>query len=194
MTTARVIPLEHATASSVESIARRMLSPRQNQMLRFTPTPSGDGLLVSGSPSDVAAFENLVAGIDLEPEVKREVRQVTVPGASDAGTVVARAQELDGLSDDAADDPVRVILDDETRTATLVGSSGAIRRFEGRLRDAAGAVPVRTTKRTYTPEHAARQRAGGAASEAGAADARAPRTGRCMSRPRSRRSTSWTRW
>jgi type II secretory pathway component GspD/PulD (secretin) len=155
MTTARVIMLEHATASSVESIARRMLTPRQNQMLRFTPTPSGRGLLVSGSPSDVAAFENLVAGIDLEPEVKREVRQVTVPGASDAGTVVARAQELDGLADEAADDPVEVILDDETRTATLVGSSGAIQRFEGRLRDAAGAVRCARRKRTYTPEHAA---------------------------------------
>ena len=48
---------------------------------------------------------------------------------------------------------MRVILDEETRTATLVGSRAAIQRFEGRLRDAAGAIPVRTTKRTYTPEH-----------------------------------------
>ena len=152
-TTARVIPLEYATAQAVEAIARRMLTPRQNQMLRFTPTPSGQGLLVSGPPADVEAFAELVAGIDLKPETKQEVRQVTVPGSAGASAIIAKAEELDALDADSADDPVRVILDEETRTATLVGSRAAIQRFEGRLRDAAGAIPVRTTKRTYTPEH-----------------------------------------
>ncbi len=152
-TTARVIPLEYATAQAVESIARRMLTPRQNQMLRFTPTPSGQGLLVSGPPADVEAFAELVAGIDLKPETKQEVRQVTVPGSAGASAIIAKAEELDALDAESAEDPVRVILDEETRTATLVGSRAAIQRFEGRLRDASGAVPVRTTKRTYSPEH-----------------------------------------
>ncbi|MBZ0172921.1 MAG: hypothetical protein K8E66_11110, partial [Phycisphaerales bacterium] len=88
-TTARVIALEHATPQAVESIARRMLSPRQNQMLRYTPTPSGQGLLVSGSPADVDAFEELIRGIDIKPEVKREVRQVTIPGSADAARILA---------------------------------------------------------------------------------------------------------
>lgn len=151
-TTARVIELEHAQPSTVESIARRMLTPRQNQMLRYTPVPGGSGLLVSGPPADVEAFASLVRGIDIEPDIKREVRQVTVPGAGDASAIVQRATELDGLSDDAADEPVEVILDTESRTATLVGSRAAIQRFEARLGDASGTVSVRTTKRTYTPE------------------------------------------
>ncbi len=151
-TTARVIPLEHASAGSVESIARRMLSPRQLQMLRFTPTPNGEGLLVSGPPADVETFAELVEGVDVRPEVKREVRQVTVPGSGDVRTVVNKAKELDGLGDGSDEDPVRVIVEADSRTATLVGSLKAIQRFEGRLRDAAGSVTVATTKRTYTPE------------------------------------------
>ena len=150
-TTARVIPLEHASAKSVESIARRMLSPRQVQMLRFTPTPSGDGLLVSGPPVDVETFAELVAGVDVRPDVKQEVRRVTVPGSGDVRTIVEKAKELDGLADASDEDPVRVIVEADTRSATLVGSAAAIRRFEGRLRDAAGSVVVETTRRTYTP-------------------------------------------
>jgi len=151
MTTARVIPLEHATAKSVESIARRMLSPRQNQVLRYTPTPNGDGLLVSGPPADVEAFRQLVAGVDVKPEIRHQVRQVMIPGAGEAKTIVSRATELDALAGEDSQDPIRVILEPGTRSATLVGSAAAIKRFETRLRDAAGSVAVRTTKRTYTP-------------------------------------------
>jgi len=151
-TTARVIRLEHAAAGAVESIARRMLTPRQTQMLRFTPTPSGEGILVSGPPGDVEAFESLVRGIDTKPEVKRDVRQVSVPGSGPAREVVDRALELDALADGASDDPVRASLEESTRTVTLVGSARAIQRFEGRLREAAGSVAVRTVKRTYSPK------------------------------------------
>lgn len=151
-TAARVIRLEHAAPQSVESIVRRMLTPRQNQMLRFAPTPTGQGLLVSGPPADVDRFEELVRGVDIRPESRREVKQVSVPGAADAGEVLARAVELDGMTDAAEDDPVRAILEAETRTVTLVGSSSAIQRLEGRLREAAGAAPLRTVKRTYTPK------------------------------------------
>lgn len=151
-TTARVIPLKYAAPSSVVSIAGRMLSPRQNQMLRYTPTPSGKGLLVSGPPADVDAFEQLVEGIDLKPEVKREVRQVKIPGAAGAKAILDKAVELDNLADAAADDPVRAVLDEQTRTATLIGSRAAIARLEGRIREAAGAVAVRTIKHTYEPK------------------------------------------
>ncbi len=150
--TARVIPLRYASPSAAASIAGRMLSPRQNQMLRYTPTPSGRGLLVSGPPADVEAFERLVEGIDLKPEIKREVRQVKIPGAADAAAILGRAVELDNLTDDAADDPVRAVLDEQSRTATLIGSRAAIARLEGRIREAAGAVAVRTIKHTYTPK------------------------------------------
>ncbi|USN98216.1 MAG: hypothetical protein H6810_08490 [Phycisphaeraceae bacterium] len=151
-TTARVITLENAPPQSVTSIAQRMLTPRQNQMLRYTPTPSGQGLLVSGPPADVDAFEELIHGIDLKPEVKREVRQVAIPGSSDPKAVLDRAVALDNMGDDAADDPVKAVLEAETRTATLVGSRAAIARLEGRLREAAGSLPVRTVKHTYAPE------------------------------------------
>jgi type II secretion system protein D len=150
-TVARVIRLEHATASAVESIARRMLTPRQTQMLRFAPTPSGQGLLVSGSPGDVGAFESLVRGIDTRPEVKREVRLVTIPGTGSARAVLDRALELDRLADAGAEDPVGATLDEGSRTATLVGSVAGIQRLEQRLREAAGSVAVRTVQRTYTP-------------------------------------------
>lgn len=150
-TVGRVIRLEHASASAVESIARRMLTPRQTQMLRFAPTPSGQGLLVSGSPGDVEAFESLVRGIDTRPEVKREVRLVTIPGTGSARAVLDRALELDRLADAGAEDPVGATLDEGSRTATLVGSVAGIQRLEQRLREAAGSVAVRTVQRTYTP-------------------------------------------
>lgn len=150
-TTARVIRLEHATAATAESIARRMLTPRQTQVLRFTATADGQGVLVSGPPADVDAFEGLIRGIDTRPEVKREVRIVTIPGVGPARTVLDRALELDRLGDASSDDPITATLEESSRSATLVGSAGAILRFEGRLREAGGAVAVRTVQRTYTP-------------------------------------------
>ncbi|MEM7622050.1 MAG: secretin N-terminal domain-containing protein, partial [Planctomycetota bacterium] len=134
ITAARVIELEHVTARQLEDLARRMLSPRQNQVLRYAPAPSGQGLLVTGPVADVEALGDLAAQIDTPAETRREVRRVRIE-TGDPSSVLRDAARLDALTDDGVSDPVEVIADPEDRTATLVGSRGALDRFERLLRD-----------------------------------------------------------
>ncbi len=150
---ARVVPLEHLDAEKAIQIATRLLTPRQLNALKYVPSPGDDGLLVVGPSSDVDALESLLLGLDVRPEVRQEVRVVTIP-SGDINAIIDSAKAFDALTPDADEDPVRVIVDVETRSVTLVGSNAALARFETRLRSAQQNIVVDTDSRTYALEHA----------------------------------------
>lgn len=145
---ARTIPLEFLEPERAMLIAARLLTPRQNSVLKFVASPSERGLLVVGPAGDVDAFEELLAGLDVRPEIRQEVRVLTIE-SGDVERVIARAAELDQLTPQAETDPVRSIVDAESRSVTLVGSNAALTRFEERLRSAEQNMVVHTESRTY---------------------------------------------
>ncbi|RMH11007.1 MAG: hypothetical protein D6695_10250, partial [Planctomycetota bacterium] len=149
---ARVIEVEHLRPEQAMQIAQRLLTVRQNRMLSYAPAPSGKGLIVAGPSADVDALEQLIEGIDVKPETRQEVRVVTI-SSGDVEQVIAKARELDELTDEAVDDPVRSIVDADARTVTLVGSSSGLARFEQRIRSAERSIVVERESRTYTVEN-----------------------------------------
>lgn len=144
----RAIALEHIEPGQAEQIVRRMLTVRQQQVVRYGVLPDGSGLLVSGPTADVATFEQLLSGLDRPASVKTEVRVVQIDSA-DPQTVIDRALELDKLTDEGVEEPVTATLDAESRTATIVGSAAAISRFERRLNEVEQRVVARSVSRTY---------------------------------------------
>jgi len=147
-TVVRAIVLEHIEPSQAEQIVRRMLTVRQQQVVRYGVLPDGTGLLVSGPTADVATFEQLLSGLDRPASVKTEVRIVRIDSA-DPQTVIDRALELDKLTNEGVEEPVTATLDAESRTATIVGSAAAISRFERRLNEVEQRVVARSVSRTY---------------------------------------------
>lgn len=145
---AKSIPLAHIEPSQAESIVRRMMTARQQQVVRFSATPDGAGFLVAGPTADVEAFERLVTSLDRPAEVKTDVRVVRITGG-DPQRTVDRALELDGLTEDGKRDPITAMVDAESRTATLVGSSAALARFERRLNEVESRTVVQSVSRTY---------------------------------------------
>ncbi|HZW10966.1 MAG TPA: secretin N-terminal domain-containing protein [Phycisphaerales bacterium] len=146
--TAKSLPLEHITAAQAEAILGRMLSARQQQLVRFSPTPDGAGLLVAGPTADVQQLEQLVASLDRPAAVKTDVRVVRIDTADPQATI-EQALALDTLTEDGTKDPVAATFDAESRTATLVGSPAALARFERRLNDAESRQVVQSVSRTY---------------------------------------------
>lgn len=144
----RVVRLEHVEAPRVEQILSRMLTPRQQSAVRYTATPDGRGLLVSGPPADVAALEGLIAGLDVRSGADVDVRVVRI-ATGDPAAMLARAQELDAATGEAERDPVRATLDAASRTATLIGSRAGLARFEQLLRTAESAVVAEVESRAY---------------------------------------------
>ncbi len=145
---ARVLPLEHVTSQQAEQIVRRLLSPRQTQMIRFAPLPGGSGLVVSGPSADVEQFEQLVRGIDVQPDRRHEARVVRI-SEGDPAQILEMARGVETLTGDEARDPVRAILDPESRTVTLVGTREGVSRFELRLKTAQSQASVELETRTY---------------------------------------------
>ena len=144
----RSIHLDHIAPSQAESIAQRMLTARQRQVVRYSPTPDGEGFLVAGPTADVETFEKLVTSLDHPAASRTEVRVVRLD-TGDPQSVIDRALELDKLTDEGTEEPISVTVDSETRSATLVGSATAIARFERRLNEVKGQVVVQTTSKTY---------------------------------------------
>lgn len=147
-TVVRAVALEHIAPAQAEQVISRMLTVRQQQVVRYSTTPDGGGLLVSGPTSDVETVERLLASLDRPATAKTEVRVVTID-AADPAAVVERAKELDALTDEGGTSPVSVTLDAESRTATIVGASEAIARFERRLNEVEQRVVARSVSRSY---------------------------------------------
>lgn len=150
---ARVLPLEHVTSQQAEQIVRRLLSPRQSQMIRFAPLPGGGGLVVSGPSADVEQFEQLVRGIDVQPDRRHEARVVRL-SEGDPAQILDMAKGVETLTGDEARDPVRTILDAESRSVTLVGTREGVTRFEKRLKAAQSQLSAELETRTYRLESA----------------------------------------
>lgn len=145
---AKVLALRFTTPATVQAIADRLMTPRQKGTVRFAPRPDGKGLVVTGPGADVQAFEDLVAGIDVAPDVDKEVRLVTI-GSGDPAAVLARAQDLYAQTGQAQTGPVGATLDVESRTVTLIGGRDAIGRFSEMLRSVETSAVVNTETRTY---------------------------------------------
>ncbi len=145
---ARVIPLEHVTSQQAEQIVRRLLSPRQSKVIRFAPLPGGSGLVVAGPSGDVEQFEKLVRGLDVQPDRRHEARVVRIT-EGDPAQIVEMARGVEALTGDEARDPVRTIIDADSRSVTLVGTREGVTRFEQRLRAAQSQAGVELETRTY---------------------------------------------
>jgi type II secretion system protein D len=144
---ARTIRLKHVTSAQLEPMLGRLLTARQQQVLRFVGSADRAGIVVSGPASDVEVFAALVAGLDVTSDADRDVRIVKI-GSGDPAAVVARAGELyaqAGLSDSR---PVTVSVDAPSRTVTLVGSREGLTKYEEILRTAQESVTVEQQTRT----------------------------------------------
>jgi type II secretion system protein D len=136
-TRAAVIRLKHANAATVSSVAQKLLTPAQLARLKFSPTPDGRGFILAGLDSDVAAFEKLLTVLDSPDQTSREVRVVRISApVADPAALVRRVKELDIATGRSVEDPIDVTLDEQGRTATLIGSPEAIARFQGLLSQA----------------------------------------------------------
>lgn len=146
-----IIALERVDAGTVERTVGRLLSPRQQQVLRFAALGSGRSLMVTGPAVDVEAFEELARAFDSQQDFTRDVRTLTV-GRGDAKAVVDRAMELYGLSGMAEREPLRVDVDESSRLVTVVGRREGLDRFVEFMRQSEAGVTVERETRTYTLE------------------------------------------
>ncbi|MFG0327722.1 MAG: secretin N-terminal domain-containing protein [Phycisphaerales bacterium JB037] len=145
---ARLLSFEHLDPGTAEQVASRMLSDRQRQVLRYSPSPSGNGLLVSGPAGDVAALETLLRGLDVEPEYRADVRLVRMEEPN-AGVVVDRARQLFEASKPRNEPELQVTLDEASGMLTLIGERSALSRFEQVLRTVQTNRPAELETRVY---------------------------------------------
>ncbi len=145
---ASLIRLKHTSPAAAQSILSRLLSPRQLGVLRYAASPDEKGLIVSGPTQDVEAFEQLLNGIDVPPQLDTEVRQVLI-SMGDPKVVAARAVELFALTSRSKTDPVSVKLEADSRTVTLVGSRAGLGAFTESLSAAQTTAGVLRETRSF---------------------------------------------
>jgi len=147
-TRAAVVRLRFITPQQVEQITSRLLTARQSAVVKFAPTPDSKGVVVSGPADDVAAFEQLIAGLDAAPDADKEVRIVKVTRGDVAG-VVERANSLYAATGKAEIDPVTAMIDGPSRSVTLIGSRAGLAAFDGLLSQAQANVVIGVESRTF---------------------------------------------
>jgi type II secretion system protein D len=145
---ATTIRLKHITPAQIDSILPRLLSARQRSTVRFAPTADQRGLVVTGPSGDVEAFGTLVAGLDVPPQVLKDIRQVRI-SAGDPQQVLDRAQKLYEETGLDQNEPVRASVDVETRTITLIGGRGGLDRFSELLRSSESTMVFDLESRTF---------------------------------------------
>lgn len=138
---ASIVPLKHLRAEQAQAVLARLMSPRQQSLLRYAASPDGRGLIVSGPSDEADLLEKLLEAIDTEPKADRDVRQVRV-SAGDPAAIGAKASQLYALSGKAETDPVTVLVEAEARSLTLVGSRAGLEAFAGLVRTAQEGTPV----------------------------------------------------
>lgn len=144
---ARVLALRHLSAESASAIALRLLTQRQQALIRIVPGGDGRSLVVAGPAPEIERFETLLAGIDRPATGAREVRLVRID-AADPARVFA---ETDKLFVSAHEEPGRLerTLDDASGSVTLIGAHGDIEEFVRLLGEAQRAVGLATQTKTY---------------------------------------------
>lgn len=150
---AAIIRLRALAPANVEQFASRLLSPRQQAVLRYGPGPDGRSLIVTGPDADVSAFEQIVTGLDASPDLAREVRQVRIT-AGEPRAVLERVAALRAAAGHDQTEPVTSSLDEESRTVTLIGPRAAVDRFAELIRATEGTVLGEREARTYDLKHA----------------------------------------
>jgi len=126
---ASVVRVQHVQPGAMEQLISRLVTPRQQQMVRFAATPDGAGLVVMGPDADVAAVEKLIASMDVPSEQGKQVRVARING-SDPEATLKRAQELYASTGKAEKHPVLATLYAESGAAMLVGSTEGVAAFE----------------------------------------------------------------
>jgi type II secretion system protein D len=148
---AAVIRLKHATAASMDAIMPRLLSPRQQAMLKFAPGPDGKSMVVRGSDEDVKSFEAIIAGLDAPAQSDKQVRVSRIT-QGDPASVLARAVSLYQSTGENEKDPVNASLEGASRSVTMIGSAAGLVKFEQLLAGAQGAAAPVLTARTFVVE------------------------------------------
>ena len=148
-----VLRLERVDATSVERTVGRLLSPRQQQVLRYVALGDGRAMMVTGPASDVEAFEQLARAFDAEQTFTRDVRTLTV-SRGDPQAVVDRAMELYALSGMDQREPLRIDIDAPMRLVTVVGQREGLDRFVEFMRQSESGVTVDRASRTFALENA----------------------------------------
>lgn len=143
----RTIHLEHMDATRADQMAARLLSPRQNTVLRRSPTPDGESLIVVGPGRDIDALANLLEGLDMPAQTQREVRVVHID-KGDPAEVLARAEQFAVQTHVEGADELNLTLDAEARTVTIIGPREALRQFEALLATAESQVTIDLETRT----------------------------------------------
>ncbi len=144
-----VIRPRFALPSSIDAIAAKMLTPRQISVIKWAAAPDQKGIIVTGPDSDVAAFESLLAAIDVPAQTDKDVRVIRLTGgaAENPAAVLAKAQDLDKATGKSDLDPVVANLDAASKSITLVGSQAGLARFQNilsQVQTTAVAVEART--------------------------------------------------
>lgn len=150
---AEVVRLAHAEPSEVAELLPRLMSVRQGQVVKVAPTPDRRGLIIAGPTADVEVLAQMVRGLDAQPEVRKDIRQVRIT-QGDASAALARAKALHAQVSEGPRDEVSAALDPETRTITLIGGAEAVARFEGLLRTAEAGAVVRLESRSFAVKQA----------------------------------------
>lgn len=144
---ARVLALRHLTSESAISIASRLLTPRQQAVLRIVPGADGRSIVVAGEADEVDRFQKLLEGIDRPAAGAREVRLVRID-ATDAAGIQARVEQL-FLT--AHPEPARLdrAFDELSGSLTLIGDRADIDEYVRLLGEAQKAVSLATESKTY---------------------------------------------
>ncbi|MBS0196736.1 MAG: hypothetical protein JSR77_08260 [Planctomycetes bacterium] len=146
---AMTIKLKYATPQQVEAVVSRLLSPRQNSVVKFAVTPDGKGLVVAGPDADVDNFEQLVTAMDVPADADREVRLARITGA-EPDKILAKVQELYQKTGKAERQPVQAMLDKDSRTVTLIGPKVALNEFVQLMTSTQSAANVDLEVRRFT--------------------------------------------
>jgi type II secretion system protein D len=128
---AAVVRFSHITTALVDQVAPRLLTPRQAQAIRWTALPDGKGVIAAGPSDDVAAFEQLVSGLDAPPDPGAVRLSVLTATAMPAGQLKDRALAL--YAQQVAQTPgaatPTVTADADSNTLVVVADPEAMTRF-----------------------------------------------------------------
>lgn len=145
---AAIVRLTYITPQSLDQLATRLLTQRQQAVVKFGPTPDSKGLVITGPDADVTAMEKLVASLDVPPQVIKEVRQIRI-STGDAKIILEKAQALFTATGRDKSDPVTATLDGPSRTVTLIGGKLGVEGFTEILKTAEVGTVVDLESRSY---------------------------------------------